>query len=226
MMNPVILTRLFASHSGGWKYFARSHFSVATLFFSYVLPMSIIPPLMLYYAGMAYRDNLLPALTLSGGQLQTLGVVFFIAELVMVFLVAGAVEWLANAAFSMMHSRQKLLQYPAETPTVVAAQEPRKVEYHDAFMLAAVAPTPLWIASLCLFIPSFIVDMTIGALALVAAGAIVYYATPAIFKLEEKGEGALFGYMMISVGLVAWAAMMYVALFAWNIVTSGFSPVS
>ena len=89
-------------------------------------------------------------------------------------------------------------------------------------MLAAVAPTPLWIGSLCLFIPSFAVDITIGALALLAASLILYYATPPILKLDEKGEGTLFSYLMIIGGMVGWAAMMYVTLFAWSIVTSGF----
>lgn len=196
----------------GWDYLARSRLSVATLFFSYVLPMSFIPPLMLYYAGTAYHENLPPMLSLTASQLEILGGVLFVAELAGVFLMAGAIEFMANTELKVLHSQQKLLEYPAETP---------RVAHHDAFMLAAVAPTPLWLAPLALFIPNFMINATIGALALLAAVLILYNATPAILKLDEKGEGALLRYMMVTGGMVAWAAMMYLTLITWSLVTSG-----
>jgi hypothetical protein len=207
-------------HIHGWNDLTRSHMPVAVMFFFYVLPMSLIPPLMLYYAGTAYRDNLLTALSLTAGQLQILSGVFFVAELAGVFLMAGAIEFMANTELKVIHSRQKLLEYPAQTPTLDTPANVPQVEYHDAFMLAAVAPTPLWLAPLALFIPSFMIDATIGALALLASVLILYYATPAILKLDEKGEGALFRYIMITGGMVAWAAMMYLTLITWSMVTS------
>lgn len=210
-------------HIHGWDSLARSHMPVAAMFFFYVLPMSLIPPLMLYYAGTAYRDNLLPALALNISQLQILSGVFFVAELAGVFLMAGGIEFMANTELKMIHSRKKLLKYPAGTPTLGAPAHAPRVEYHDAFMLAAVAPTPLWLAPLILFVPSFMIDMTIGVLALLAAALILYYATPSILKLDEKGEGALFRYIMISGGMVAWAGMMYLTLITWSMVTSTWS---
>jgi hypothetical protein len=210
-------------HIQGWDSVARSHISVATMFFSYVLPMSLIPPLMLYYAGTAYRDSLLPALALNVSQLQILSMVFFVAELAGVFLMAGAIEFMANTELKVIHSRQKLLEYPAETPTLDTPADVPRVGYHDAFMLAAIAPTPLWLAPLVLFVPNFMIDTTIGALALLASALILYYATPAILKLDEKGEGALFRYIMVTGGMVAWAAMMYLTLITWSMVTSTWS---
>lgn len=205
----------------GWDYLARSRLSVAGIFFSYVLPMSFIPPLMLYYAGTAYHENLPPMLSLTAGQLEILGGVLFIAELAGVFLMAGAIEFMANAELKVMHSQQKLLEYPAETPVMGTPADAPRVEHHDAFMLAAVAPTPLWLAPLSLFIPNFMINATVGALALLAAVLILYNATPAILKLDEKGEGALLRYMMVTGGMVAWAAMMYLTLITWSLVTSG-----
>lgn len=207
-------------HIHGWNSVARSHIPVSAMFFLYVLPMSLIPPLMLYYTGMTYRDNLLPALALTASQLQILSGVFFVAELAGVFLMAGAIEFMANAELKVIHSQQKLLEYPAEPPSMSTPVEVPRVKYHDAFMLAAVAPTPLWLAPLILFVPNFMIDMTIGALALLASALILYHATPAILKLDEKGEGGLFRYMMITGGMVAWAAMMYLTLITWSMVTS------
>lgn len=211
------------SHFHGWDDLARSHMPIAAVFFFYVLPMSLIPPLMLYYAGTAYHDSLLPMLTLTTSQLQLLSGVFFVAELAGVFLMGGAIEFMANTELKVIHSRQKLLEYPAETPTLGTPADVPRVEYHDAFMLAAIAPTPLWLAPLILFVPSFMIDATIGALALLASALILYYATPAILKLDGKGEGALFRYIMVTGGMVAWAAMMYLTLITWSMVTSTWS---
>ena len=207
----------------GWDYLARSHLSVAAMLFFYVLPMSLIPPLMLYHAGTTYHDNLLPVLSLTTSQLQILSGMFFVAELAGVFLMAGAIEFMANTELKVIHSRQELLEYPAKTPTLITPANLPRVEFHDAFMLAAIAPTPLWLAPLILFVPNFMIDTTIGALALLASALILYYATPAILKLDEKGEGALFRYIMITGGMVAWAAMMYLTLITWSMVTSTLS---
>lgn len=210
-------------HIPGWDDLARSHMPVAAMFFFYVLPMSLIAPVMLYYAGTAYHDNLLPILRLTISQLQILSGIFFVTELAGVFLMAGAIEFMANTELKVIHSRQKLLEYPAATPTLETPADVPRVAYHDAFMLAAVAPTPLWLAPLVLFVPNFMIDATIGALALLASALILYYATPAILKLDEKGEGALFRYIMVTGGMVAWAAMMYLTLITWSMVTSTWS---
>lgn len=207
-------------HVHMWERLSRSHLPIATVFFFYVLPMSLIPALMLYYAGTAYHENLLPALTLTASQLQILSGVFFVAELAGVFLMAGGIQWEVNTELKVIHSPQKMLEYPVE-PASIGTPEPfRRVEYRDAFMLAALAPTPLWIGSLSLLIPSFMIAMTIGALALVASAMILYYATPSMLKLVEMGEGTLFSYTTVAIGMFGWTAMMYITLLSWSMVTS------
>jgi hypothetical protein len=214
------MNMLHFPHFHGWEVLSRSHLSVAVMFFFYVLPMSLIPALMLYYTGTAYHENFLPALTLTASQLQFLSVAFFVYELAGVFAMAGAIEFVARTELRVIHSPQTLLEYPSETPTIGQPVNVPKVEYRDAFTLAAIAPTPLWIGSLCLFIPSFMINMTIGALALLASALVLYYATPGMLKLDEKGEGALFRYLTVAGGMVGWAAMMYLTLITWSMVTS------
>ncbi|MDD5329023.1 MAG: Yip1 family protein [Sulfuricella sp.] len=203
-----------------WDTLSRRHLSVPLMFFFYVLPMSLIPALMLYYAGTAYHENLLPALSLTASQLQILSGAFFVYELAGVFAMAGAVEFVARTELKVIHSPQKLMEFPPEAPSIGEPVDVPRVEFRDAFTLAAIAPTPLWIGSLCLFIPSFMIDMTIGALALLASAVILYYATPTILKLDEQREGALFRYLTVAGGMVGWAAMMYLTLLTWSIVTS------
>lgn len=180
-------------HFAGWDTLTHSHMSVMRMFLLYALPLSVIPPAMIYYAGVTYGGNLLPAL--STMQLQIIGFVFFVAELVMTYLVALVIQRLGE----------------------VVDINPA---FEDAYKLAVVVPTPLWLAPLFLFIPSFIFNLTVGALAIMASGALIFYSVPAILKVEERGHAMLLSGAILAAGLVAWAAMMYLTLLTWSLATS------
>jgi hypothetical protein len=183
-------------HFQGWDHLARSHMPVARMFLLFALPLSLVPPLMIYYAGTSHGGALLPEFT--RGQLQSIGVVFFLAETAMLFLMAMVIRRLGEVIDI-------------------------KPSYEDAFKLAVIAPTPLWLAPLAMFIPSFAVNLTVGALAILATGTLIYFAVPVIFKIEEKGHAALLSGTIYAAGLVAWAAMMYLTLITWSMVTSTWS---
>ena len=180
-------------HVTGWNTFTGSHISVLKLFFLYALPLSVLPPVMIHYAGVTYGGNLLPLL--SEMQLQSIGIVFFFAELAMTFLVAYIIQRMG---------------------TVVDIQP----AFEDCYKLAVVVPTPLWIAPLFLFIPSIIFNVTIGAMALILCGMLIFYCVPAILKVEEKGHAMLLSGSILAAGMVAWAAMMYLTFLTWSFVTS------
>lgn len=180
----------------GWDYLAHSHMPVASMFLLYALPLSLVPPLMIYYAGTNYGGDLLPEFTRS--QLQSIGVVFFLVETAMLFLMATVIRRLGEVIDI-------------------------KPSYEDAFKLAVIAPTPLWLAPLAMFIPSFEVNLTVGALAILATGSLIYFGVPAIFKIDEKGHAMLLSGTIYAAGLVAWAAMMYLTLITWSLVTSTLS---
>ena len=180
-------------HAEGWDTLARKHMSVLRLFFLYAVPMSVLPPVMIHYAGVTYGGHLLP--TLTEMQLQTIGVAFFLVELAMTFLVAYVIQRLGE---------------------VIEI----KPAFEDAYKLAVVVPTPLWLAPLFLFIPSFIVNITIGAAALILSGMLIFYTVPPILKVEEKGRAILLSGSILAAGMVAWAAMMYLTLLSWSFVSS------
>ncbi|MBS4098834.1 MAG: DUF1282 family protein [Sulfuricella sp.] len=180
----------------GWDFIARSRLSILTMLFLYALPLSVIPPVMIYYAGINYGGGLLPAL--SESQLQIIGAVFFLAEIVMVFLMAGVIHRLGE---------------------VVDIE----ADYDDAFKLAVVIPIPLWLAPLFLVIPSYTVNLVMGSLAIVAAGILAFRAVPEIFKIEEKGRAMLLSSLVMFAGMVAWVALMLLTLITWSAVTSTLS---
>lgn len=195
------------------------HIPTASMFMLYVLPLSAIAPLMFYYAGTHY--NILLISTLSTTQLTFICSVFFVAELAMTFILAEFIQWMGNATFRIVHTQYEMLYYP--TPDVTSEGrllQRRKVDFRDAYTLAAIAPTPLWLVSLALFIPNFSVVTTFGAIALSLSIYILYAATPTILKIDGKGEGILMGWVSLTIGMVGWAVMMYLTLITWSYVTS------
>ncbi len=191
------MSQLHLPHMPHWEWWdtvTRSHMSVLMMFFLYAVPLSMLPPVMLYYSGVAFSgDHILPIL--NEVQLRTIGIVFFVTELVMTFLIAYIIQRLGELVDI-------------------------KPAYEDAYKLAVVVPTPLWLSSLFLFIPSFVLTLTAGTVALMISGALIYYCVPSILKVEEKGHAMLLSGSILAAGLVGWAAMMYLTLITWNWISS------
>lgn len=177
----------------GWDKFTHTHMSALKLFLFYALPLSIVPPAMIYYAGVTYGGYLLPAM--SETQLQAIGIVFYLSELVMTFVVTY------------------LIQRAGEVIDI-------KPDFDDAYKLAVVVPTPLWLAPLFLFIPSFTLNFTAGVAALMLSGMLIFYSVPDILKVEERGHAILLSGTILAIGAVAWAVMMYIALLSWSLITA------
>lgn len=177
----------------GWDRFTHTHMSALKLFLFYALPLSIVPPAMIYYAGSTYGGGAVPAM--SETQLQMIGIVFYLSELVMTFVVTYVIQRLGGVIDI-------------------------KPDFDDAYKLAVVVPTPLWLAPLFLFIPSLIVNLTAVAAALMLSGLLIFYTVPDILKVEEKGHAILLSGSILAAGTVAWAAMLYLTLISWSIITS------
>lgn len=177
----------------GWNALTRTHMSVLKLLLLYALPLSLVPPVMIGYAGIEYGGHLLPALEMT--QLAFIGVVFLLTELAMTFVVAYIIRNLGDMVEI-------------------------KPAFEDAYKLAVVVPTPLWLASLGLFVPSFIFNLSVAAAAMIFSAMLIYYGVPSILKVEEKGHAVLLSGSILAVGMVAWAAMMYLTLLTWSFVGS------
>lgn len=174
----------------GWDTFSHSHMSVLRLLLFYAVPLSVVPPAMIYYAGVTYGAS-----ALSTMQLEFIGVVFFVAELIMTFVVAYAIQRLGEVIDI-------------------------KPAFEDAYKLAVVVPTPLWIAPLFLYIPSFMLNLTVVSAALILSGMLIYFSVPAVLNVEEKGHAILLSGSILAAGMVAWAVMMYLTFLLWSFATS------
>lgn len=190
-MNPMMFPRMLTSHGEGWDWLKRIHPSVAKLYFFYVIPMSLIPPAMLLYAWRTYGGPPLPEITL--GEAQFLAIVFFTAELVMVPIMARVLQMIGQVADA--------------SPS-----------YQDAFTLAAVVPTPLWLAPVALFVPSLIFNILITLVALSCSAVLIFQGVNRTYDVRDEGHSLLLGGSVFAAGLVGWVIMLVLAFVTWGMV--------
>ena len=188
-MNPMMFPKMLTSHAEGWDWLMRIHPSVTRMYLAYVVPMSIIPPAMLFYASRTYTD--IPMLQISADKALFIATVFFITELIMVPIMGRVVQSIGNVA-------------DAHPP------------YHHAFALAAVVPTPLWLAPLALFVPNLYFAMVVMLFALGASAALIYQGVDRVFDLTDEGKTLLVAGSVFAAGLVAWVSMMGLAFVTWG----------
>lgn len=195
-MKLMMFPRMLTSHAEGWDWLMEIHPSVGKMFLAYVLPLSLVPPLMLLYAWRTYTNA--PLLDIDLNTALLIAAVFFIAELIMVPIMGKVVQSIGEIA-------------DAHPP------------YHDAFVLAAVVPTPLWLSSLALFVPDLIFNMAIMMLALAGSAALIFQGVERVFRLQDEGRTWLCAGAVLAAGLVGWVTMMVLAFVTWGAALSSLS---
>jgi hypothetical protein len=169
----------------GWQDVARMHPTVPRLMLFYVVPMSLIPPAMFVFAVASGGGELFPALVPSMSLAESLLVaaVFFAAEIGMVLLMGSLIR---------------------ETGELVDAQLP----YGDALLLAAIAPTPLWLGSLALLVPSLPVIASVLAIAWLGCAALVRHGVTRLFSMTDAARARILARHVLAAGVLAWLALM------------------
>jgi len=176
---------LFFVPTKGWRHLMQSRLSMHRLYLLHVIPMSLIPPLFIYCAAGKYAGDLLPVL--PNTKLLLVALILFVVELAAVPVMALIIRQLAEVA--EIH------------PT-----------YHDAFTLAAVAPTPLWLAPITFLIPDMTANLIALTMALMATVGFIYYGIPAVFRIKERGHVILLFGAVLTAGVIGWALLMITSL--------------
>jgi hypothetical protein len=188
-MNPITLFKLFFKPTTGWEELMASNPSIHRLFLLHVLPFALIPPVMIYVAGK--NHTILFFDLLPGSKLLLVALILFLIQLVVVPLMASILRQLAEIADAH--------------PT-----------YRQAFVLAAVAPTPLWMAPVFLIVPDIIVNIGITSLAMMASAGFIYYGIPTVFKIKEQGHVYLLFGAILMAGATAWGFLMVSTFVIWG----------
>ena len=180
-MSPLTLIRLPLSSIHAWDELRQNPPSLGVLLSSIVLPLSLIPPAMMYYAGTSYADAF--AVDLAGKEWGFIATIFFLAEL-LTFAVMG---WLIYQ---------------------VANTRDAEISLHNAYLLAAIAPIPLWLSALSLFVPSLLFAATVAVLALALSCGIVFQGLRGLCLMKEDVEAMSITYTVMAASVMAWGLLL------------------
>jgi len=184
-MNLLQMPSMILSFHKGWDEVIRDQPSIFRIFAQLVFPLSLLPPAMIYYAGGNYGDMFVAGV--SPEEWHTAAGIFFLAELLTVPLMA----WL-------MHLASRANNTAADV--------------QECFTLAAIAPIPLWLSSLVLFIPNLVVVVLVGGLALLCSLGLTYRGVYALLHMHEDVRALQMAAVITGAGLLAWLLLMQIVL--------------
>lgn len=181
------IPEMLVSEQKGWSDIDRTHSSHRWYFTHLVIPLSLVPPLMFAWAETMAPGAVFPLImpALSSGQLLAHGVAFFLVQLAMVTYMAMLIQ---RTAMARDHD-------PG---------------YDSAYALAAIAPVPLWLGSLGLFIPSLGANLAIMALAWLASVMLIRHGTRPLLHIDDAKTAHYVANMVTFAGVVAWVGLMVI----------------
>lgn len=184
-MSVLQLHKLFLDAPDAWLELSRTRPSAQRLFLMLVLPVSLIPPLMLEYAGHHVGPLLFPHAPAQAW--TTAALVFLLAELATVPFMAWAIRSIA------------------ESKGIAS-------DYRDAFMLAAIAPVPMWLSSLVLFSEQLPLIALMLALGVAGWVVLVFRGVKSVLRVEESLIAIDIAYTVTALGLITWVVAIMLGL--------------
>ncbi|MGM0981990.1 MAG: YIP1 family protein [Pseudomonadota bacterium] len=182
-MNVVTVIKLPFTRHSGWKELQQRKPSIPVLAWCLVLPMSLLPPVMLYYAGTHYGDDFVAGF--AGREWRFITTILFLAEM-LTFLVMG---WLIHA--------------------VVNGTRELSIDYSDAYLLAALAPLPLWSSAIVLLIPSLLLNALAVLVALAISCSLVYHGLQTLCERRDNDVNTMSAtYTIMAAGVLAWGLLV------------------
>ncbi|CBL45490.1 Hypothetical protein HDN1F_19070 [gamma proteobacterium HdN1] len=180
-MNFSSVTKMPFSTTAVWPSLDAVDPRVKRAFWAIVVPMSLLPPVMVYLAGAHHGEAFL-----SGASSKSWGyiaAIFFVCELLSV----GLMGWLAKA---------------------VATTWNGKVSYGNAYLLAAISPIPLWFSSLGLLVPSLAFNAAVSMIALAVSCALVFQGVRSLCHIKEELEAAVITQIVFGAGMLVWGVLL------------------
>jgi len=167
---------------GAWPELQRRQLSIPLIAWALVLPLSLLPPILLYYAGTHYGEHFMAGF--ASKEWRFITTILFLAEL-LTFFVMG---WL-------IHS--------------VVAGKDLAISYEDAYLLAAIAPVPLWLSSLALLAPSLVFSVVAVLIAMGLSSTLIYQGLRALSHRPDTDVEAMSAtYTIMAASFLAWALLM------------------
>ena len=191
MMNPIRMLRYVTHRSDTWHTLAAEQPSVMKMLWTYIVPMSLLPPIMLNLLAHNHPQRFMDLL--PGDRPLVVGVILFVA------LVAGVLvmAWISKFLAEMVDI---------------------KPSFRDALLVIAVATTPFWVASIGFLIPNLALNLALHGIAGLIAVALVYQGILTIFRLHRRGAAAMLTIAIGCTGAVGFGVLLVSMLMTWGVI--------
>ena len=83
--------------------------------------------------------------------------------------------------------------------------------YEAAYSLAAIAPVPLWLSALALFVPSLAFNVVVVAAAWLASFALIRHGVRPLLQVDDGQKAHYIANMVTMAGIGAWIGLMLIS---------------
>lgn len=182
-MDISALARMPFSSKAAWPELSRADSTVSRTFWLLVVPLSLLPPVMIYLAGSHYGDAFVDGYTRKPWAFVAL--LFLFCELL-------SVTWMGSLI------RRVALAWDA------------RISYRDAYRVAAIAAIPLWISSLGLLVASMAFNVALDVAALILSCALVFQGVRSFCRIDDEDIDRAIAITRLAFGggLFAWGMLM------------------
>ncbi len=182
-MNVSSLFKMPVSPKATWPELARIDSTVARTFWFLVVPISLLPPAMIYLAGSHYGDVFFEGY--SNKPWGLIAPTFFFLELASVTWMGWLIGRVAGAWGEHISNR-------------------------NAYVVATIAAIPLWISSLGLLVASLAFNVALSALALILSCGLVFQGVRSFCRIADDNIGQAIAITQLAFGggLGAWGFLM------------------
>ena len=191
-MNPGLIITLLANPSKGWEQVKQEGMTIKQCYARYVVPLSLIAAVSAYIGTsiVGWRVGYDNTVTLTSSSALKLSVLSFLAMLVVVYVLAKTIHWMATT-------------YDSHRPL------------QDCFLLAAFSAIPLYLVGITLLYPVPWFIYLIGLPALGYSVALLYTGVPIMMDVNKE-KGFLFSSAILAFGLVALVGLIVVTVSLWG----------
>lgn len=180
-MGFMLIPRMILSPREVWPELEQQRPGLFNIIIYMALPLSLLPPVMLYMAGIHYGDAMIAGW--SSKPWGEIAVIFMAGELI----AFAGMGWLIKS---------------------VAGGEHTRINYHDAYLVAAIAPVPMWLSALSLVVPNLAFNMLAALTGLGTSCVLMYHGVHAMCRMEDEVKAAGVTHTVMAAGMIAWVLLL------------------
>jgi len=189
-MNPIRLFYYVTPKSTEAKLLAAEKPGILQLLLFYILPLSLIPCVMMYFRlyhnyPKLFMDNL------PGNRLLIISVELLFLQIGVILVMA----WITQNLAEMVNV---------------------KPGFRDALLMMALATTPIWLTSFFYLIPSLSFNVAVHGVAILISIALVYRGVRYIFGIRERGATGSLTLAIVCTAGLGFAVILIGSLISWE----------